>query len=408
MHRTVKIALEAIPLIAFAAIAGWVFLRALKRSEDPARLIFKWTLTALVLGFMIWKAAPMADPNTYGVAAYDGILLTAISAMVLAVIWRHGIASIVAKPFGSLYDGGDREAEPRPLYSIAQARQKRGNYAEAVALIRQQLDKFPTDFDGQLMLATIQARDLNDLPGAEITVGRLCRQPGHAPGNIALALNTLADWQLKFAQDREAAKRALERIIALFPETELEALAAQRIAHLADTAFLIEAHDRKRIAVAAGVKDLGLLAVEQQPKAPESDPQKQAADYVKQLEEHPLDTEAREKLAILYADYYGRLDLAADQFEQLITHPHQPARRVVHWLNLLADLQVRHSADYETVRQTLQRIINLFPDAAAAQTARNRLDHLKLEFKARQAGQTLKLGAYEQDIGLKGNLPRQL
>jgi Zn-dependent M32 family carboxypeptidase len=188
----------------------------------------------------------------------------------------------------------------------------------------------------------------------------------------------------------------------------MAALAAQRIGHLASAEFMLQSHDRKRIAVAPGVEDIGLLAAELQPKAPEMDLEKQAAEYVKHLEQHPLDTEAREKLAVLYADHYQRLDLAADQLEQLIAHPNQPARRVVHWLNLLADLQVRHSVDYETVRQTLERIIELYPDAAAAQTARNRLDHLKLEFKAREKGQTVRLGLYEQDIGLKGGLPPQL
>ena len=109
--------------------------------------------------------------------------------------------------------------------------------------------------------------------------------------------------------------------------------------------------------------------------------------YVKHLEQHPLDTEAREKLAIIYADHYERLDLAADQLEQLIAHPYQPAKNVVHWLNLLADLQMRHSGNYETVRQTVQRIIELYPDTAAAQAARNRVDYLKLELKGKQKSQ---------------------
>ena len=122
---------------------------------------------------------------------------------------------------------------------------------------------------------------------------------------------------------------------------------------------------------------------------------------MKHLEEHPLDTEARERLALIYSDHYDRLDLASDQLEQLIGHPNQPAKRVVHWLNLLADLQVRHGTSYETARGTLQRIIDLFPNAAAAQTARNRMDLLRLELKAKQQGQIVKMGIYQQDIGLK-------
>jgi hypothetical protein len=62
------------------------------------------------------------------------------------------------------------------------------------------------------------------------------------------------------------------------------------------------------------------------PFAPtEQEPGRVAAEYVKHLEEHPLDTDVRERLAVLYADHYHRLDLAADQLEQMITLPNQPA-----------------------------------------------------------------------------------
>ena len=142
--------------------------------------------------------------------------------------------------------------------------------------------------------------------------------------------------------------------------------------------------------------------------APAADPVGQTNEYVQHLAGHPLDTEAREKLAVLYAKHYERLDLAADQLEQLISLPGQPAKRVVHWLNLLADLQAQHSAGYETVRQTVQRIIDLSPDSPAAQMARNRLAHLKLELKGKEKSPTVRLGSYEQDIGLKRDLPGQL
>jgi tetratricopeptide (TPR) repeat protein len=401
MHPTGAIVERVIGLVIFLAIAVWLLIRALKRSEDPVLLIVKWILTVLIIGCIVWKAVPMADPNTQGVGAFAGVALAAFCGLALYAVWRHNIASIVSKPFESLYDGGDREIEPSPVYSVARAKRNRGRYDEAIGEIRKQLDTFPQDFEGYFMLAEIEAENLNDLRSAEITIQRLCNQPGRAPRHIVLALNTLADWHLKFAQDRDAARQDLERIIALFPDSEMSALAAQRIAHLADTAFLLESHDRKRIAVPHGVENMGLLAGAQQPNAPQADPAKMAAEYVKHLEDHPLDTEAREKLALLYADHYQRLDLAADQLEQLIGHPHQPASRVTHWLNALADLQLRHSADYETVRRTVQRIIDLYPGAPAAQTARNRLDHLTLEFKGKEKSQTVKLGSYEQDIGLK-------
>jgi hypothetical protein len=73
----------------------------------------------------------------------------------------------------------------------------------------------------------------------------------------------------------------------------------------------------------------------------------------------------------------------------------------VRWLNLLADLQVRSGVDYDTVRATLQRIVDLNPNLAAAENARKRIELLKLEMKGKQASASVKLGTYEQNIGLK-------
>jgi hypothetical protein len=129
-------------------------------------------------------------------------------------------------------------------------------------------------------------------------------------------------------------------------------------------------------------------------------------EYVNHLERHPLDTEAREKLASIYTDHYKRLDLATEQLEQLITQPNQPIKNVVRWLNLLADMQIRSGADYETVKLSLERIIELDPHMAAAEMARNRLGLLKLELRAQAKKEDVKLGTYEQNIGLKRGLNR--
>jgi outer membrane protein assembly factor BamD (BamD/ComL family) len=394
--------LLVVVLAALCCLLIWT----LRRSEDPPRLILKWVFTLLFAAVMYWVAAPLAGRG--GEAALAGLFLTMVCGLGLAAIWRRSIASVFARPFTSLYDGGDQEIEPQPFYSIAQSRRKQGKYNEAVAEVRRQLSRFPADFQGHMLLAEIQVENLNDLPGAEITIHRLCSQPDHEPRNIAMALSTLADWHLKWHQNRDAARQALEKIIELLPNSEMAALAAQRIGHLAQTDHLLGKHDRQKMTLMHGVENIGLLSGEQQPHRAETDPAQEAAGYVKHLELHPLDTEAREKLATLYADHYGRLDLATAQLDQLIAHPNQPPRQVVHWLNLLADLQIRHSGDPELVRQTIQRIADRFPDTAAAQIARNRLDHLALEFKSKQKSQAIKLGSYEQNIGLKQGSPHQL
>ncbi len=88
----------------------------------------------------------------------------------------------------------------------------------------------------------------------------------------------------------------------------------------------------------------------------------------------------------------------------MIGQPNQPGRLVVHWLNLLADLQIRSGASLEAVQQTLQRIVDRDPKAAPANIARNRLALLKLEMKPKGMSQGVKLGSYEQNIGLKRRL----
>ena len=259
-----------------------------------------------------------------------------------------------------------------------------------------------------MLMAEIQAQDLKDLSATDITIQTLCAQPGHAPKNIAFALYSLADWHLKYAQDREAARRALEQVITLLPDTEFALTASQRIAHLSsDMPGQVE---QKKFVVTQGVRNLGLAKNPTSFVPTEKEPGNLAAEYVKHLEEHPLDTEVREKLAMLYAEHYQRMDLAQDQLEEMISLPNQPGRLVVRWLNMLADLQVRSGADYDTVKKTLERIIDLDPNLAAAETARKRIGLLKLELKGKQANQSVKLGTYEQNIGLKsasGGVPER-
>ena len=105
---------------------------------------------------------------------------------------------------------------------------------------------------------------------------------------------------------------------------------------------------------------------------------------MKHLEQHPHDTEAREKLAIIYARHYQAAGLGDAGIGAIDQQPNQPAKRVAHWLNLLADLQINGGADYETVRATLEKIVERFPDLPVAEIARNRLGRLKLEIKGQK------------------------
>ncbi len=297
--------------------------------------------------------------------------------------------------------------EPKPFYSIALSKRALGRPVEAITEVRSQLARFPNDYEGVMLLASIQGEDMQDLSGAEITLDHFCAAAGAPPKQVAAVMNQLADWHLKFHQDTDAARAALEKIIERYPETDLALQAAQRIAHLGGTGkILLAARDRQPMALPEGVKSVGLLASTEFLRPEETDPGQLAATYVKHLEQHPLDSEIREKLAVIYADHFQRLDMATMELRQLIEYPGQPARQVAHWLNLLADLQIRHGADYDMVRHTLEIIRDQFANTALASEAETRLAHLKLELKAHQETPGVRLGTYEQNLGLKHGPPR--
>jgi len=404
MELALRFAYGLFVLLAGIGIAGWCAWRLLKNSTDPAALLFRWigTLVVVIGGyfFIDWIIGKQGE----AMEKIVGLMAALVLALILAVFWAPPIVDVVSNWIGSIFTGGDTPPPPQPYYSIAETKRKQYKFKEAIYEVQRQLEKFPTDVTGQMMLASIQAENLDDLPAARITIERLCQQPGHSPPQIANAWNALADWHLKL-QDRDAARAALEQIIARFPDTEQSQLAAQRIAHLASKETLLAAHEHKPIHLRHGAQDIGLMKDPSLLLKPEEDPAEVAGQLVKHLEQHPLDNEAREKLGMIYAEHYQRLDLAADQFEQLITSPTQPGREVARWLNTLADLQLRHGADYDTIRQTLQRVVDLFPDLAAAQLAQQRIELLRLELKGKEKSQVVKLGSYEKDLGLKGPRP---
>jgi tetratricopeptide (TPR) repeat protein len=413
MSRILEITVNFFWLAVVVGGGIWLFILTLRRSDDPAALIFKWVIT-LALGIPIVLAITKMLKNGFAtgglggaIIAIGGVFLTWVLGLIMFIIWRHSVTDLFANSIGSLYDGGKEQVEPKPFYSIAISKRKSNKPLEAIVEIRKQLAKFPNDFEGVTLLANIQAEDLKDLPSAEITFDHFCGRPDAPPNQVAAAWTQMADWHLKIAQDVDSARVVLEKIIAQFPDTALALQAVQRIAHLGGTEkILLDARDRQAVFVPEGVNNIGLLDSSEFLRPTETDPEKQAADLVKHLEQYPLDTEAREKLAIIYARHYKRLDLATLELAQLINESNQPVKRVAHWLNLLADLQIHGGADYETVRDTLEKIVERFPDLPVANIAQSRLGRLKLELHGQKETAAVKLGVYEQNIGLKYGPPR--
>jgi len=386
-------------LVVAVGLVGWGIFHALKKSEAPGKMFFKLVFTVPLFLGCLWLAHAMGP---------YGPFLIVFMAIILSIMWTPHIAALLFSPLTNLFDGGSEPPEKRPFYSIAQTKRNRGKPHEAVIEIRRQLAMFPDDFEGVLLLARIQAEDLADLPGAEITVNHFCDQP-EAPVKLVVAgLTQLADWHMKIAADVDSARAALQKIVARFPDTEAALQAEQRLAHLGETEKIILAqHDRQAVAVPAGVNNIGLLDSTAFLKPPEIDPGKLAAAHVKHLETHPHDAEVRERLAVLYAKDFKRLELATMELAQLINEPKHKPKQVAHWLNLLANFQIELGADVTTVRATLEKIVESFPDLPVAEVAQRRLARLNSEFKGRADTSGVKLGVYEQNIGLKYGAPRK-
>src|SRR6202453_2520786 len=260
-------------IVVMAALGYWMW-----RVGDKKTLVTRLVVTGLLLLPMIFVIGPTYRSGGYGQIA--AVIFTMAWGWCMAIIWVPAITATIGGLFGSLYDGGSAEAEAKPFYSIFNTKRSQGKYFEALAEIRRQLEKFPEDFQGTMLLAALQAENLDDLPGAEVTVDRLCRQPGQTAPNIAYALNQLADWHLNLVKDRDAAQRVLEKISQLLPNTEMSQRAALRIAHLAGTEMLLAPHDRRRIEVKKGPENLGLIRERGKLKVPEPDHEAEAQGYV--------------------------------------------------------------------------------------------------------------------------------
>ena len=398
---------DLLTLAAFLAIVIWLFIRALKNSDDRQHLISRWIWTAVILGLLlvfVFIMSKYGGGNGYPADAGVAFVFVggfAAFGLALGIIWTPYIGAWLARPFENLLTGGDQEIEATPLYSIAEAKRKRGKYREAFVEIRKQLERFPNDFRATMILAEIQAEDMNDVPGAEHTVEQFLLAPDASASQRSIMLTRLADWHLARSHDPDAARLALERIVNLFPDTEYAHVAHQRLAHLGGSAVTQSGQPQAPIALPRGIDNVGLQGRDAVMGPLGEDPAITTANYVKQLEKFPNDNHAREKLAILYAEHYRRMDLAADQLEQLIAQPNADPKHTAHWLNLLADLQIKCADDKAAAGEALRRIVERFPDTALAGNARRRIAFLTLETRAQRTGQSIKLGSYEDNLGLK-------
>jgi tetratricopeptide (TPR) repeat protein len=367
--------------------------RSLIHSDDRRNLVLKWVVSVvlILIIFFIMSLHTVLK-----------VLFVLPPSVILGFIWTPSLGRFFLRPLTGAFDGEGDEIEAKPFYFLAEGKRRKGLYQEAVAEVRKQLEKFPGDVEGLMKLAALQAEDLHDLPAAESTLNEILLQPGLPSNNAVAALQTLADWQMKFGRDPAGARASFERIIEMFPNSSFSHTAEQRIAHLEGVSQAREFREHAVFKVPSGERGLGLRKPVRLPESPEVEADALAAQYVRQLEKYPADTETREKLAVLYAEGFGRLDLAFSQLEQLVALPNETPLHIARWLELMASLHIRHGHDMAAAESTLRRIIDRFPKTAAATQAFARLATLQAELKAAATTTASKaLGLYEKDLGLK-------
>lgn len=387
-----------VTLLVFIGGFGCLAVYCFRRTDEPAALAVKWGVSLVVLGIMGWLLLGMRSGRLNPIVGLIGMLLLALP---LGIIWTPTLGELIAAPLAGLYTS-DGEAVPAANYSLAHGRRKRGEIPEALAAVHLQLERFPNDHAGILLLATIQAEDLKDLSAAEDTILTYVHTASPGAPRAAAALQTLADFHLKHARNPEAARSCLETIIALHPDTEQSTVAAQRIAHLAspahleslDTPQLIEV---KHIPIKVGLHAPVPPTIQDEVVAEEGEITRCQAV----LEQHPLDFDTRERLASLLAGHHHALEEAHREIEFMLRQPTATPRQIKRWLNLHVDFDVKYGIYSPQVEEPLRRLIKLFPGSAAAEAGQSRLTNLKGEFREKGYRQNFQLGSYDKDLGLR-------
>lgn len=269
-----------------------------------------------------------------------------------------------------------------PLYARAVGRMKLGKYSEAEQAVLQELERCEDDFDGWMLLAELYAQHFHDLPEADRTVRELCTQPNVTPLQVSLALNRLADWHLKLADDPVAARRALAELTRRLPGTHFARLAAQRLAQLPESREdWLDQRQVKAVPLPALRADLEDAPPEAASRLDPAVAVAEANRCVEKLRRDPNDVAPRERLARLLAEQLGQAQTGIEQLELLLGMEGQPANKRAEWLAMVGAWQQRYRGDLAAARAAFERLVRDHPDSPQALAARRRLERLEVEPK---------------------------
>lgn len=368
------ILLKVLEWTAGLAALGWFIWWRLREDEQGGiGFVVKCVSSAFVL--WIFFRYGVASFREGGLTAVVGLGVGMSSALALGMIWRAELMGLATGFFGSFFED-TTPIEPKPYYAQAEARRMAGDIPGAIAAVRGELEKFPQDFDGRMRLASLLAEDAEDLPGALAVIEDALQLKTLSTGQVAYALNTAADWHLKFARNPETARQCVERITTLLPGTDAALHAQQRLANLATPEMLAREDNRQPIAIPEFERKLGLKR--RKHVAPEKpDINAEERRLRDRLARSPNDWVAREELARLYVEQFEFFERGLQELEVLITTPGQPKQEVVRWLHLQADWQVKYRNDVEAGRAALRRIQELYPNSAFAERAAHAMFYLQ-------------------------------
>ncbi len=262
---------------------------------------------------------------------------------------------------------------PRPSYTRAIGRIKRGHYAEAEEEVIRQLEEKADDYDGWMMLAELYAERFDQLNEAEQTVRELCDQPGWSPFDIARAFTRLAQWQIDQGNNPAAARAALSEILRRCPGTPFARTAEHRLRQLpVDEADLAERRQPRMIRLNALCEEDGGVTSEVGRLAA----QIEAGTLRKRLEGNPTDGSTRLRLARLLAERLGQIEAARIQLRLLRESPEAAPGRHAEALAAEASWELRLLHRETPARHLLSRLLRDHPGTPQAWAARRQLEIL--------------------------------
>jgi Tfp pilus assembly protein PilF len=361
----------------------------------PALFVIGSYWAALTVGWLVWSAGSRGDlrkEDRQDFFASALIWCGLLSPVVALLLYTYGLkviglALLICFCPLAHHALNLKPVKLAPVYAQAIASLKRGKYHQAEQAIIGELEKCESDFDGWLMLAELYAKQFHDLGEAERTVHGLCDDPAITLAQAAIALNKLADWQLQFRSDPDAARRALQEIIRRGPGTHLAKMAELRMKQLPATkAEWQEQHRAHTIHLPALGDQLDAAPDPAGPKISEYKALELANQFVEKLKENPADVPTREKLAHVFAEQLDRTALAIEQIESLMEMPDQPPEKMAGWLALIAAWEIRRGGDRQAARARLEQLLREYPKSVQALAARRRLELLNQEEHAAKTG----------------------